>query len=52
MVYTTSIPNTVGFQNWQVIEKAVNLGAGQHLLKLVVDGDYLNLDKMVFEEIK
>jgi len=47
-----SIPNTVGFQNWEVIKKVVKLDAGQHLLKLVIDGDYLNLDKMVFEDIK
>ena len=47
-----SIPNTTGFQNWEVIKKTVKLDAGRHLLKLVVDGDYFNLDKMVFEEIK
>jgi alpha-L-fucosidase len=47
-----SIPNTAGFQNWEVIKKTVKLDAGQHTLKLVVDGDLLNLDKMVFEEIK
>jgi hypothetical protein len=47
-----SIPNTVGFQNWEVIKRTIKLDAGQHLLKLVVDGDYFNLDKMVFEEIK
>jgi alpha-L-fucosidase len=47
-----SIPNTKGFQNWEVIKKTVQLDAGQHVLKLVVDGDLLNLDKMVFEETK
>lgn len=47
-----SIPNTVGFQNWDVIKRTVILDAGQHLLKVVVDGDLFNLDKMVFEEIK
>lgn len=47
-----SIPNTKGFQNWEVIKKTVKLDAGRHLLKVVVDGDFLNLDKMVFEEIK
>jgi hypothetical protein len=49
---TVSIPNTSGFQNWEVIKKTVEFDAGQHVLKLVVDGDLLNLDKMVFEEIK
>ena len=47
-----SIPNTVGFQNWDVIKRTIKLDAGQHLLKVVVDGDLFNLDKMVFEEIK
>ncbi|MBN1391871.1 MAG: alpha-L-fucosidase, partial [Sedimentisphaerales bacterium] len=47
-----SIPNTTGFQNWEVIKRTIKLDAGQHLLKLVVDGDYFNLDKMVLEEIK
>lgn len=45
-----SIPNTSGFQNWQVIMKTVELDAGQHVLRLVIDGDYFNLDRMVFEE--
>ncbi len=47
-----SVPNTAGFQNWQVVTKTVNLDAGEHLLKLVIDGDYVNLDKMVFEEME
>ena len=46
-----SIPNTSGFQSWEVVKKTVKLDAGQHVLKLVVDGDFLNLDKMVFKEI-
>jgi hypothetical protein len=49
---TISIPNTAGFQNWTVVKKSIKLNAGQHMLKLVVDGDLLNLDKMIFEEIK
>ena len=47
-----SVPNTGGFQNWQVVEKTINLDAGEQELKLVIDGEYLNLDKMVFEEIQ
>jgi alpha-L-fucosidase len=47
-----SVPNTTGFQNWVIVKKTVNLSAGQHVLKLVVDGDFFNIDKMVFEEIK
>ena len=47
-----SAPNTDGFQNWVVVKKTVNLDAGQHILKLAVDGDFFNIDKMVFEEAK
>ena len=47
-----AIPNTAGFQNWDVVKKTVSLDAGQHVLKLVVDGDYFNIYKMVFEEIQ
>jgi hypothetical protein len=47
-----SVPNTHSFQNWQTIKEDVKLDAGQHVLKLIVDGDYFNIDKMVFEEIK
>ncbi|MBN2029639.1 alpha-L-fucosidase [bacterium] len=47
-----SVPNTAGFQNWEVIEATVRLDAGEHMLKLVVDGDLFNLDRMVFEEMK
>jgi alpha-L-fucosidase len=47
-----SIPNTGGFQNWAVIKKTMKLEAGLHVLKVVIDGDLLNLDKMVFEEVQ
>ena len=47
-----SIPNTEGFQKWKIVKKTTELSAGQHVLKLVIDGGPLNLDKMVFEEIK
>ncbi len=47
-----SIPNTAGFQNWEVITRTVKLHAGEHVLKIVVDGALFNLDKMIFKEIK
>lgn len=47
-----SIPDTKGFQKWEVIKHKIKLDVGLHVLKLVVDGDLLNLDKMVFEEMK
>ena len=49
---TISIPYTGGFQNWQVMKKTVQLDAGKHELKIVVDGDFFNLDKMVFSEMQ
>jgi alpha-L-fucosidase len=49
---TIAVPNTSGFQNWEVVKKSVTLDAGQHVLKLEVDGDFFNLDKMVFAETK
>jgi alpha-L-fucosidase len=49
---TIAVPNTSGFQNWEVVTKTVALDAGQHLLKLVVDGEFFNIDKMVFAETR
>jgi alpha-L-fucosidase len=46
------IPNTGGYQNWDVIKRTVNLDAGKYIFKLVIDGDGLNIDKIVFNEIK
>lgn len=43
------VPNTNGFQNWIVIERTVRLDAGSHVLHVVIDGDFVNLDKMNFE---
>ena len=47
-----SVPNTAGFQNWTVVKKLIKLNAGEHMLKFVVDGDFFNVDKITFEEIK
>ena len=45
------VPNTKGFQNWTVVKESIKLNAGRHILKFVVDGNFFNIDKMVFEEI-
>jgi alpha-L-fucosidase len=45
-----AVPNTAGFQNWEVVTKPVTLDAGEHVLKVVVDGDFFNFDKMVIAE--
>jgi len=47
-----TLPNTAGYQNWDIVKTTVKLNAGQHVLKMVVDSAGLNLDKMVFGEIK
>ena len=44
-----SVPNTAGYQNWDSVRKQVKLDAGEHVLKLVIDNEGFNLDKMVFE---
>jgi hypothetical protein len=49
---TFSLPNTAGYQNWEVLKKTIKLDSGRHLLKLVIDSAGLNIDKMIFEEIK
>jgi alpha-L-fucosidase len=46
-----SIPNTQGFQSWEVVKKTIKIDGGRHILKLVVDGNFFNLDKIVFEEL-
>ncbi len=45
-----SVPNTAGFQNWTVIKRSIKLDAGNHILKLAIDGELFNIDKMVIEE--
>ena len=47
-----TLPNTAGFQTWEIVKKEVKLDKGEHILRVVVDGDGLNLDKMIFEEMK
>lgn len=47
-----SIPNTKGYQNWENVTRTVKLDVGEHMLKIVIGGDYFNIDKIVFEEIK
>ncbi|WP_167608009.1 alpha-L-fucosidase [Maribellus sediminis] len=47
-----SVPNTGGFQNYQEINKTIDLDAGEHLLKVVIESGPFNLDKMVFEKVK
>jgi alpha-L-fucosidase len=47
-----SIPNTGGYQSWAVVKKEIKIDEGQHILKLVIDADGLNIDKLIFTEIK
>ncbi len=48
---TLAVPNTAGYQNWEVVSKSFRLEAGKHTLKLILNSDNLNIDKMVFKEI-
>ena len=51
MTGPVAVPATQGFQNWQVVKRTVKLEAGPHVLRLVIDGDNVNLDNMLFVEI-
>jgi hypothetical protein len=42
------LPNTKGRQTWKTVQKTIKLDAGQHVLKLVVDGRGFSIDKIVF----
>jgi alpha-L-fucosidase len=46
-----TVPFTGAYQSWTTIEKNVKLDAGPSELRLVIDADNVNLDKMIFEEI-
>ena len=45
-----TIANTMGYQNWVVVKQTIKLEAGEHILKFVIDGAGVNLDKIMFNE--
>jgi alpha-amylase len=46
---TVTVPNTGGWQSWQTITRTgVNLTSGQHVLRLVVTGNDVNLNWIQF----
>jgi hypothetical protein len=47
---SVSVPKTSGFQNWTIVEKVIELDAGQQVLKLHIDDGGFNIDKMIFEK--
>jgi alpha-L-fucosidase len=49
---TVSLPNTAGYQSWKIVKTELKLNEGRHVLKVMIDADGLNIDKMVFEEKK
>jgi hypothetical protein len=38
-------------QGRQVVERTIKLAARHQVLKVIIEGDYVNLDKMVFEAV-
>ena len=38
-------------QGRQVVERTIKLAARDQVLKVIIEGDYVNLDKMVFEAV-
>jgi alpha-L-fucosidase len=45
-------PSTNGRQNWSVIKSNIKLDSGKHILKVVIDGPGLNLDKIEIKEVQ
>ncbi|MES2733538.1 MAG: carbohydrate-binding protein [Bacteroidota bacterium] len=43
-----AVPNTTGWQTWQTVSKTVNLTAGQHIMRFVVDAKEFNTNKFTF----
>lgn len=43
-----TIPNTKGFQIWDTVSTKIRLEAGDQVLKVIFDGNFVNLDKMEF----
>lgn len=48
---TIAVPNS-GRLNWSVVKTTMKFDAGQHVIKLFIDGNGLNIDKMDFSETK
>ncbi len=44
-----NVPNTGGWQNWQTITTAVSLNAGEKVLRIVMDSDDFNLNKLLVQ---
>jgi hypothetical protein len=47
---TVSTPNTGGWQNWTTLSAAINLEAGDHILKMFVKNDGFNINWISFTE--
>ncbi|MES2732524.1 MAG: RICIN domain-containing protein [Bacteroidota bacterium] len=43
-----SVPNTGGWQAWQNVSKIVNLTAGEHIMRFVIDAKEFNTNKFTF----
>lgn len=47
-----NIPNTKGWQTWETIHiNDVNLKEGQHVVRVVFDSDYMNLNYIQFNDV-
>ncbi|MES2732844.1 MAG: carbohydrate-binding protein [Bacteroidota bacterium] len=43
-----AVPNTTGWQTWTNVSKTVNLTAGQHVMRFVIDTKEFNINKFTF----
>ncbi len=47
-----AVPNTGGWQIWEtVLLEDISLSAGEHIMKIVFDTDYTNLNYLVFSDL-
>jgi len=47
-----SVPNTGGWQIWETVTvNNINLTAGEHVIRLAFDSDYMNLNYMEFRDV-
>jgi poly(3-hydroxybutyrate) depolymerase len=47
-----NVPNTGGWQTWQTVTvKGINLTAGEHVMRIAFDSDYMNLNYFEFRDV-
>ncbi len=46
-----TVPNTTGWQTWTTVTKSnINLTQGKHVMRIAIDGDYININYLEFKK--